>query len=115
MYDGKAQWKEEIQHIRNAEIVFSKHFLRRITARRIKQADIDIVIRKGEIIQGHAPLMYKRNSDPIRVIMGPGRDGSPLHLVVALQKKAIKLMTVYSPDTKIWEDDFKTLKPRGKR
>lgn len=116
MYDGEERWKEEMRWIRRAQekIAFSRHFLRRLKARRIKMDDIESVIKAGEIIQGHAPGAYERNPDPVRLIIGPGADGRTLHLVVALKKKSVKLVTAYYPDPKIWEEDLRTLKRKNR-
>lgn len=117
MYDGKERWKEEIVWIRRAkeQIAFSRHFLRRLKARQIRMDDIESAIKGGEIIQGHAPGAYERNPDPVRVIIGPGTDGRILHIVVALKKRSVKLVTAYYPDPKIWEEGLRTLRRKRRK
>ena len=111
MYDKKRNWRKELKTIKQSKIRFSKHFKLQIKMRCIKMQDINNVLQTGEIIQGHAPGQYDNNIDPVRVILGYGIKGNPLHLVVALRKEVV-LMTVYEPNLKIWENDYKTLKKK---
>ncbi|HHW42610.1 MAG TPA: DUF4258 domain-containing protein [Desulfotomaculum sp.] len=110
MYDGKERWQEEMIRIRRARVRFSRHFRKRIKARGITVEEVYNVINNGEIIQGHAPGMYRNNPDPVRVIMGYGNGERTLHLVVAFHGKTVILVTAYEPDPDIWENDHRTLK-----
>jgi hypothetical protein len=116
MRDGKEQWQTEMWWIRRAEKRSSEHFKERIRARKATEKDIETVIRTGEIIQGHAPRRYKdgSNPDPVRVILGYGEKGQPLHLVVALRRRQgeVVLVTVYHPNPEYWKSDLKTLRWR---
>lgn len=112
MHDGKDRWQEEMAHIRRARVRFSRHCWKRIRKRGITAEELDSVLKNGEIIQGHAPGMYRNNPDPVRVIMGRGNGERILHLVVAFHRRSVILVTAYEPDPEIWESDHRTLKPR---
>ncbi|MBO8128055.1 MAG: DUF4258 domain-containing protein [Peptococcaceae bacterium] len=115
MYHERERWRREEAYIRRTRIVFSGHFRERMRTRGITLQEIARVIETGEIIQGHAPWTYGNNPNPVRVVMGHGEGDRVLHVVVALRKDAVVLVTVYEPDPEIWEDDLKTLKLRGKK
>lgn len=110
MYDGKERWKEEMALIRRSRLRLSRHCRKRVNQREIELEDVKIILQSGEIIQGHARGRYGNNHDPVRVVMGRGRDGRVLHLVVALRGSVEVLVTAYKPDPRIWESDCRTLK-----
>ncbi|OAT83490.1 DUF4258 domain-containing protein [Desulfotomaculum copahuensis] len=111
MYDGRDRWQEEMARIRRACVRFSRHCRKRIRKRGITAEEVASVVKNGEIIQGHAPGMYRNNPDPVRVIIGYGNGDRILHLVVALHGKTVIMVTAYEPDPEIWEKDCRTLKP----
>lgn len=111
MYDGQDQWPKEMERIRNSPIRFSRHSRKRIRARGITLKDIVEVVKSGEIIQGNAPGTYGDNQDPVRVIIGHVAGDRVIHLVAAIRKNVVIMVTAYRPSKKIWEDDCRTLKP----
>ncbi len=49
---------------------------------------------------------------PSCLILGKSMDDKPPHLVISRDEEFIYLITAYFPDSKQWEDDFKTRKER---
>lgn len=91
-----------------AKVVFRVHALPRMFERGIGVDDVAAVIEGGETIEtypGDQPY-------PSRLMMS--RAGARhLHVVVAdnLRENEIIVVTVYEPDSRLWEDDFRRRKP----
>jgi hypothetical protein len=86
-------------------IKFSGHAIRRIFERKIKREWIIIIIESGEIIEEYTDdIPY-----PSYLMLG-FIEKQPLHVVVVVNKetKTCHIVTVYIPDKKIWQSDFKT-------
>lgn len=70
--------------------------------------DVQAVIFEGDIIEdyledvrGHSCLM-----------LGYGTDGRPIHVVCSPKEEYLAIITVYLPDARRWEADWKTRTPR---
>ena len=90
------------------KIAITKHARIRLEERGIHMDDIVMAIGNGEIIKKYAddkPL-------PSCLILGKSVKDEPLHLVISKDEEFIYLITAYFPDSKQWEDDFKTRKGR---
>lgn len=98
---------EEYQAMNSLDkIAVTKHAKMRLEERGIHMDDIIMAIGKGEIIKE-----YKNDKPlPSCLILGKSVEDKPLHLVVSRDEEFIYLITAYFPDSKQWEDDFKTRK-----
>ena len=100
---------EEYQAINSLDkIAVTKHARIRLEERGIRMDDIVKAIGNGEIIKEYSddkPL-------PSCLILGKSMEDKPLHLVISRDEEFIYLITAYFPDSKQWEDDFKTRKER---
>lgn len=100
---------EEYRAINNLDkIAVTKHARIRLEERGIRMDDIVKAIGNGEIIKEYEedkPL-------PSCLILGKSMEDKPLHLVISRDEEFIYLITAYFPDSKQWEDDFKTRKER---
>lgn len=70
--------------------------------------DIVEAIGNGEIIKEYLddrPL-------PSCLILGKSTEDKPLHIVLSRDEEFIYLITAYFPDSRQWEEDFKTRKER---
>ncbi len=98
---------EEYREINSLDkIALTKHARIRLEERGIHMDDIIMAIGNGEIIKEYAddkPL-------PSCLILGESMEGKPLHLVISRDEAFMYLITAYFPDSKQWEDDFKTRK-----
>ena len=85
-------------------VMFSGHAIRQMFNRGLKQEDVLIVIRQGEVIIDYAD----DTPYPSCVMLGFVGD-VPIHVVFAMdeQHKTGIIITAYVPDPKIWTDDFK--------
>ena len=92
-------------HCENIEI--SRHALTKALDRGIDLADAIRVVKTGEVITKYLDT----KPHPCYLLVGYVY-GKPLHVVVARDEATNEcwLVTVYAPDPKIWEDDFKTRK-----
>ena len=90
------------------KIAITKHARIRLEERGIHMDDIVMAISSGEIIKEYA------DDKPLSscLILGKSVKEEPLHLVTSIDEKFIYLITAYFPDSKQWEDDFKTRKGR---
>ncbi len=100
---------EEYREINSLDkIAVTKHAKIRLEERGIRMDDIVRAISNGEIIKEYVddkPL-------PSCLILGKSMDDRPMHLVISRDEEFIYLITAYFPDSKQWEDDFKTRKER---
>ncbi len=90
------------------KIAITKHARIRLEERGIHMDDIVMAIGNGEIIKEYVddkPL-------PSCLALGKSAEDKPLHLVISRDEEFIYLITGYFPDSKQWEDDFKTRKER---
>jgi len=86
------------------QIIFSKHAITRMFARKLSKELVIEVLKKGESIATYPddqPL-------PGRLLLGFDNK-RPVHLVVAYDEseKTCIIITAYVPDLSIWEPDFK--------
>jgi len=88
---------------------FSSHAIKRMFERKITKKDALSVIQKGEVIADYSEdkpypsyLIYAKIGD------------RPIHVLTAFNKvdNMCYIITVYEPDKKIWENDFKTRRQR---
>ncbi len=87
------------------EIIFSGHAVQRMFERGLKVAEVQFIIKSGEIIASYPddrPL-------PSFLFLGWVRE-RPLHVVVAVdaEKQQCQVVTAYIPDPALWGRDFKT-------
>ena len=88
--------------------LFTGHAVRRMFERAIGQPEVLEVVEFGEVIADYP------DDDPFPsfLILGIIRE-RPLHVVVAVESvsKTCYIVTVYDPDPRIWNVDFKTRRP----
>ncbi len=89
------------------KIVFRIHALQRMFERRISEEDARAVIESGEVIEDYPD----DKPYPSQLLLGR-RDARPIHIVVArnVEDGETVVITVYEPDPKQWEADFKRRK-----
>ena len=90
------------------QIIYQRHAVERMAQRGIREEDIEHVLLTGETIEN-----YSHDTPyPSELVLG-WCDTRPIHVVVATdtasQRKIV--ITVYVPDPKKWEADFKRRKP----
>jgi hypothetical protein len=90
-----------------ANVVFRVHALQRMFERRISVDDVYAVIARGEVIEDYPD----DRPYPSRLVLG-WIGARPLHTVVAdnLSENELIVITVYEPDSEVWEADFKRRK-----
>ncbi len=85
------------------KLVFRVHALRQMFNRRIDEADVEEVVRKGKIIEE-----YPDDTPYPSYLMYRTVHGRPLHVVGAYDKEegVIIVVTAYEPDPDRWEDHY---------
>jgi hypothetical protein len=86
------------------KITFTEHALIRMFERRIGRADVREVVERGDIIASYPD----DNPYPSFLLLGfPG--GHALHVVLAVEREAGHgiVVTVYEPESRLWEEDFR--------
>ncbi len=96
---------EKISRLIEAEeINWSQHILERMHKRKIRIDDILKAVKNGEIIEKYpddAPY-------PSCLVLGYTENDESIHVVCALAKNKLIMITAYHPSKEEWEDDFKT-------
>ncbi len=85
-------------------LVYRNHAVKRMFERGIGNEDVRHVLATGEVIENYPD----DTPYPSRLIMG-WRNSRPLHIVVAENsvEQSIIVITVYEPDPKLWDDDYR--------
>lgn len=90
------------------KVSFKRHALVRLLERRITVSEVEEVLLNPTLIESYPddkPL-------PSYLIGGKTTLGRALHIVIALDEPAkyIWIITVYEPDTSIWENEYQKRK-----
>ena len=96
---------EKISRLIEAEeINWSQHILERMHKRKIRIDDILKAVKNGEIIEKYP------DDDPYPscLVLGYTENDESIHVVCALAKNNLIMITAYHPSKEEWEDDFKT-------
>ncbi len=95
------------ENVRYGRISWKRHALERILERNILRKDVTDVLQNGEVIEEYP------DDHPFPSILIYGKsDEKPLHVVVSIDtvNKWCYIITVYRPDLKHFESDYKTRK-----
>ena len=84
---------------------YTIHGVRQRIARELGRAEIEEVIRSGEIIEEYPQHHYGRCC----LILGHTSVGKALHVVCSC-RTVVDIITVYEPDASEWEPDLRTRK-----
>lgn len=90
-------------------IFFSGHAVQRMFEKQISKDDVDAVIADGEII-----AEYPEDKPFPSYLMLGFRNLRPLHVVLAVDEdsQTCHIITVYPPDSSLWNEDFKIRRTR---
>ena len=94
-------------HMNTDRLVFRVHAIQRMFERHITVQEVSRVLAVGEIIEDYP----NDKPYPSRLVMGWHGD-RPIHIVAADNKENREtiIVTVYEPDSSLWESDFKRRK-----
>ena len=96
--------RELRQLVERGNLLWQKHCLERMQEREISTADVMNALATGEVIEEY-PTDYPH---PSCLIMGAALDELPLHVVAGTDGAKVYLITVYVPNTVVFEEDLKT-------
>ncbi|XWK86376.1 MAG: DUF4258 domain-containing protein [Phormidium sp.] len=88
-------------------LVFSRHAIQKMFFRRITQREVQTVVAYGEVIEENpddTPFPSYLLFDVV--------EGKPIHVVLSYDESTDTgyVVTAYTPDRNIWQDDFKKRK-----
>jgi hypothetical protein len=88
-------------------LIFSSHAVRRMFARRISDADVEIAIDRGTIIES-----YPDDTPFASYLVLDFIDGCPIHVVYSIDESTniFYVITAYNPDPGIWKNNFSVRK-----
>lgn len=88
-------------------LVFSSHAVRRMFARRISEAEVEIAIERGTMIES-----YLDDTPFPSYLVLCAIDGRPIHVVYSIDESTntFYIITTYNPDSEIWQNNFRTRK-----
>ena len=87
--------------------IFRAHALRRMIERDIDHECVKEVVVSGEIIESYPD----DHPYPSYLVLGWCED-RPIHIVYAKTEKAIFIITVYEPNSTMWDKSFRQRKKR---
>jgi Domain of unknown function (DUF4258) len=95
---------EEIrQKISNEQFEFSKHAVDQSILRQVKVQEIREAIANGQVIEDYPNDKY----GPSCLISGLTQNQRPIHIQCSYpDRPLIKIITLYEPDPRRWNDDF---------
>jgi Domain of unknown function (DUF4258) len=95
---------EDIQHkIANEQFELSKHAVDQSIIRQIRLHEIVDAIGNGQIIEDYPNDKYS----PSCLICGLTKTGKAIHIQSSYPNRPlVKIITVYEPDPKKWNNDF---------
>ncbi|WP_017314513.1 DUF4258 domain-containing protein [Mastigocladopsis repens] len=95
---------EEIRRkVASEEFEFSKHAVDQSILRQIRVREIKEAIANGQVIDDYPKDKY----GPSCLICGLTEAERPVHIQCSYPTRAlIKIITIYEPDPKQWNDDF---------
>jgi hypothetical protein len=88
-------------------VIYRAHAIRRMFERRISEMTVQAVLSTGEIIESYPnDVPY-----PSKLVLG-WSENRPIHVVVAETKKTDIIVTVYEPDPRRWDHEFRRRRPQ---
>ncbi|MDJ0734188.1 MAG: DUF4258 domain-containing protein [Nostocaceae cyanobacterium] len=102
---------EDICHkIASNEFEFSKHAVDQSILRRIRVQEMKQAIASGQIIEDYPNDKYGSSC----LISGFTLANRPIHIQCSYPSRPlIKIITVYEPDPKLWNDEFQIRRDRN--
>ncbi|MFZ1474232.1 MAG: DUF4258 domain-containing protein [Anaerolineae bacterium] len=98
---------QAIQYIaRRQQLFFTDHAVRQMARRAITDQEVTDAILNGEILEDYPDDKYS----PSCLILGLTKQGRPLHVQCSAPPR-VRVVTVYQPDPKEWENNRIRLRP----
>ena len=93
-------------HVRQDDVVWRDHAIKRIRERKITREDVRSAILKGEIIEDQPDDI----PTPCCLILGTNVRGRYFHVICGMIDDIVYIISAYYPDPDRWEADFITRK-----
>lgn len=91
------------------KVLWSRHAVGKLVTEGLSRQEVERALKTCEIVEDY-PMATRPLPDCL--VLGWVQAQDPLHAVVALDRKSdrIFVVTIYCPDPRRWEDDWKTRK-----
>jgi hypothetical protein len=98
---------ENVSDPTKGKVLWSIHATRKLQSEGLQRHEVESALSHCEVIEEY-PWLTRRLPDCLALAFTP--NGRPIHTVVALDEPNDRLfiVTVYCPDEKRWENDWKT-------
>ena len=89
------------------QVKWSRHALSELASEPVSASEVEIALERAEVIEDY-PHLHRYLPDCL--ILAFTLSNEPIHCVIALNEPQdyILIVTVYQPDTKEWDNDWKT-------
>lgn len=93
-----------IREAASRRLLFLPHAVRQMSRpdRMITPSEVRSVINEGEIIEDYPEDVRGHSA----LILGPGEEQRPIHVVCSPKADYLAIITAYLPDPREWENDF---------
>ena len=100
---------ENVSDPTKGKVLWSSHATSKLQSEKLQRKEVESALSNCAVIEDY-PWLTRRLPDCLVLAFTP--NGNPLHAVVALDEPQdrIFIVTVYRPDKKRWENDWKTRK-----
>ena len=98
---------ENVSDPTKGKVLWSSHATRKLQSENLQREEVESALSNCEVIEDY-PWLTRRLPDCL--VLASTSNSSSLHSVVALDEAydRIFIVTVYRPDVKRWENDWKT-------
>ena len=93
-------------HVRQGNVIWRDHAMKRLRERRITKDDVRNAIYNGEIIEDRPDDI----PTPCCLILGSNIKGRFMHVICGMLDDMVYIISAYYPDPDRWEADFMTRK-----
>ena len=100
---------ENVSDPTKGKVLWSSHATSKLQLEKLQRKEVESALSNCAVIEDY-PWLTRRLPDCLVLAFTP--NGNPLHAVVTLDElqDRIFIVTVYRPDKKRWENDWKTRK-----
>ncbi|MFN7118871.1 MAG: DUF4258 domain-containing protein [Saprospiraceae bacterium] len=85
------------------QVIYREHAIKRMFERNITAETVEEILANGEVIKD-----YPDDKPFASCLLLGYKDGQPIHIVASEDQGICYVITVYEPDSTIWNKDFKT-------
>jgi hypothetical protein len=91
------------------KVLWSRHAIAKLVIENLSRQEVELALTSSDIVEDY-PVQMRPLPDCL--VLGWLIEGQPIHTVVAIDESndRIFVVTVYRPDLRRWENDYRTRK-----